>query len=160
MEAALRAAIRQVVPAVSAPPASPPLDHPGRETRAFGPPPSPSTIILPLPAFVTLASPHFTLSCLPWNVWVPAWAGFISARGLVEQGGTTGLAGGGGGLQGAVVNSLWNGSKSGWGGSMWAEEIVAVVGAQLGQVGPGFASEGEAPSLAKIASWGPYCQFR
>lgn len=81
-------------------------------------------------------------------------------EGLWSRVGLRAWRGGGGGLQGAVVNSLWNGSKSGWGGSMWAEEIVAVVGAQLGQVGPGFASEGEAPSLAKIASWGPYCQFR
>lgn len=85
MEAALRAAIRQVVPAVSAPPASP-EDHLGRETRACGPPPIPFTTILPLPPFVTLTSPHFTLRCLPWKVWVPVWAGFISARGLVEQG--------------------------------------------------------------------------
>ena len=33
------------------------------------------------------------------------------------------------------LSSLWNGSKSGWGEWARAEEILAVVGAQLGQIG-------------------------
>lgn len=83
MEAALWAAFCQVVAAVSAPPA-PSEDRRGRDPGPKDPLPSP---LLPsLPSFVTLASPWFTLSRFPWKLWIPFWAGFISARGLVELG--------------------------------------------------------------------------
>lgn len=76
---------------------------------------------------------------------------WISAPGLVELGGTTGL--------GMVVNSLWNGSKSGWGGGVWAEENVAMAGAQLGQAGPDSAVEEDTPSSTNDILLGPHCQL-
>lgn len=66
--------------------------------------------------------------------------------------GTTGLW--------VVMNSLWNGSKSGWGDWVLAEETVAMVGAQLGQVGLDSVLKGEKLHLQPtLSSWDPHCQF-
>lgn len=71
--------------------------------------------------------------------------------GLLPEGwwswdGTTGLW--------VVMNSLWNGSKSGWGDWVLAEEIVAMVGAQLGQVGLDSVLKGEKLHLQPTLSSG------
>lgn len=118
---------------------------PGEGSQGLRTPAIPFITILPLPAFVTLASSWFTPSWRPWKLWIPDWAGFISARGLVELGWDH--------WPGVVGNSLWNGSKSGWGG--WCRLTRScLLGAQLGKVGPDSAAEGEAPSPVKDSSPG------
>lgn len=68
-------------------------------------------------------------------MWILAWAGSS-----LPEAGRAGVG---------PRSSLRNGFKSGWGEWVWAEEIVAVVGAQLGQVGPYSGAEEEALSPAK-----------
>lgn len=151
MEATLWAAIRQVVPAVSGPPA-PCEDRQGAGGAQGLRTPSISFITaLPLPSFVTLASPHFTLPWLPLKDVDPSlgW-GHLCPR-ASRAGWDHWLA--------MVVNSLWSGSKSGWGGWVWAEENVAVAGAQLGQAGPDSAVEEDTPSSTNDILLGPHCQL-
>ena len=93
----------------------------------------------PAPVFlVTLASPRFALRGLLLEDVDPNPGPGHPCPRLVEP-----------------LSSLWNESKSGWGEGARAEEIVAVVGAQLGQIGPYSAAEKEALSSAKQPPWDP-----
>ena len=129
-----------MVPAVSAPPA-PSEDHLGREPGPKDPLPNPS-----LPS----------CACLPCDLGLAPFRSSLASPGRCGSQPRTGSSLPEAGRAGVgPLSSLWNGSKSGWGEWARAEEIVAVVGVQLGQIGPYSAAEKEALSSAKQPPWDP-----
>ena len=129
-----------MVPAVSAPPA-PSEDHLGREPGPKDPLPNPS-----LPS----------CACLPCDLGLAPFRSSLASPGRCGPQPRTGSSLPEAGRAGVgPLSSLWNGSKSGWGECARAEEIVAVVGVQLGQIGPYSAAEKEALSSAKQPPWDP-----